>query len=173
MIVVSDTTPLISFLKIGHLDLLQKLFGEVQIPEAVFHELTENKKFFHEAEQIKNCFFIQVVEVKEYQFVNLLRRATGLDLGESEAIILSDSIHADLLLMDEVKGREVADNRLAYGSLSKWTYHCQRSGRMYKDFKGIGKAYRRTVFPNVTGKYEGMSCRTGSIQPMEKNQCTA
>ncbi len=109
MIVVSDTTPLISFLKIGHLDLLQKLFGEVQIPEAVFHELTENKKFFHEAEQIKNCFFIQVVEVKEYQFVNLLRRATGLDLGESEAIILSDSIHADLLLMDEVKGREVAE----------------------------------------------------------------
>lgn len=109
MIVVSDTTPLISFLKIGHLDLLQKLFGEVQIPEAVFHELTENKKFFHEAEQIKNCFFIQVVEMKEYQFVNLLRRATGLDLGESEAIILSDSIHADLLLMDEVKGREVAE----------------------------------------------------------------
>ena len=109
MIVVSDTTPLISFLKIGHLDLLQKLFGEVQIPEAVFHELTENKKFFHEAEQIKNCFFIQVVEVKEYQFVNLLRRATVLDLGESEAIILSDSIHADLLLMDEVKGREVAE----------------------------------------------------------------
>lgn len=89
--------------------MLQKLFGEVQIPEAVFHELTENKKFFHEAEQIKNCFFIQVVEVKEYQFVNLLRRATGLDLGESEAIILSDSIHADLLLMDEVKGREVAE----------------------------------------------------------------
>ena len=37
-------------------------------------------------------------------------RATGLDIGESEAIILSDQIKADLLLMDEVKGRQVARN---------------------------------------------------------------
>ena len=32
MIVVSDTTPLISLLKINRIDLLEKLFGEVLIP---------------------------------------------------------------------------------------------------------------------------------------------
>ena len=31
MIVVSDTTPLISLLKIDHIDLLEKLFGQVLI----------------------------------------------------------------------------------------------------------------------------------------------
>ena len=36
MIVVSDTTPLISLLKIERLDLLKKLFENVLIPQAVF-----------------------------------------------------------------------------------------------------------------------------------------
>ncbi len=40
MIVVSDTTPLISLLKINRIDLLEKLFGDVLIPQAVFDELT-------------------------------------------------------------------------------------------------------------------------------------
>ena len=50
MIVVSDTTPFISLLKIGRLDLLQKLFGEVHVPRAVFAELTQNPRFTEEAE---------------------------------------------------------------------------------------------------------------------------
>lgn len=36
MIVVSTLPPLISLMKIGHLDLLKTYFGEVQIPVAVF-----------------------------------------------------------------------------------------------------------------------------------------
>ncbi len=43
MIVVSDTTPIISLMKAGRLELLHKLFGTVYIPEAVYQELTENK----------------------------------------------------------------------------------------------------------------------------------
>lgn len=34
MIVVSDTTPLISLLKINRINLLERLFGEVMIPQA-------------------------------------------------------------------------------------------------------------------------------------------
>ena len=40
MIVVSDTTPLISLLKINRIDLLEKLFGQVFIPQSVFDEKT-------------------------------------------------------------------------------------------------------------------------------------
>ena len=39
MIVISDTTPLISFLKIDRLDLLKTLFEVVQIRRSVFAEL--------------------------------------------------------------------------------------------------------------------------------------
>ena len=38
MIVVSDTMPLISLLKIDKVYLLEKLFGKILIPQAVFDE---------------------------------------------------------------------------------------------------------------------------------------
>jgi len=58
MIVISDTTPLISLLKIGKLDLLEGLFHEILIPQAVYEELTSNPRFYDEALQVKNCGFI-------------------------------------------------------------------------------------------------------------------
>ena len=38
MIVISDTTPIISLLKAEQLEVLEALFGEVFIPEAVYEE---------------------------------------------------------------------------------------------------------------------------------------
>ena len=110
MIVVSDTTPLITLLKADQLDILGKLFGEVFIPEAVYSEVTGNESFKEEADIIRNASFIQIVKVQNESNVLFLQRATGLDLGESEAIIYADEIKADILLMDEVAGRRVAQN---------------------------------------------------------------
>ena len=109
MIVVSDTTPLISLLKIERLDLLEKLFGNVLIPQAVYEELTVDERFKLEAEQLKQKEFITVQPVKNPDSVSILKRATGLDQGESEAIVLTDEAKAELLLMDEAKGRAVSN----------------------------------------------------------------
>lgn len=108
MIVVSDTTPLISLLKINRIDLLKKLFGKVLIPDAVFSELTVDERFRLEADQIRQKKFIVVKSVANSEAASLLRRATGLDQGESEAIVLTDEWKADLLLMDEAKGRNLS-----------------------------------------------------------------
>ncbi len=101
MIVVADTTPLISLLKINRLELLERLFGEVMIPKAVFDELTVDKRFRTEADQIRQESFIVVKPVNNQESASVLKRATGLDQGESEAIVLTDELEADLLLMDE------------------------------------------------------------------------
>lgn len=108
MIVVADTTPLISLLKIGHFDILNKLYGTVHIPKAVFDELTLNADFGDEAEIVKKASFLQIRTDISHEKVDLLRRAANLDLGESEAIILADSEDTKLLLIDEVHGRIVA-----------------------------------------------------------------
>ena len=108
MIVVSDTTPLISLLKINRLELLERLFGDVMILTAVFDELTVDKRFRTEADQIRQKSFIVVKPVNNQESASVLKRATGLDQGESEAIVLTDELEADLLLMDEAKGRSVS-----------------------------------------------------------------
>lgn len=108
MIVISDTTPVISLLKADQLLLLQQLYGKVLIPTAVYRELTENPVYTREADVIKRTNYLSVVETENERAVNILKAVTGLDAGESEALILYDEQKADLLLMDERKGRGVA-----------------------------------------------------------------
>ena len=108
MIIISDTTPIISLLKAEQLELLQKLYQTVLVPRAVYRELTENPAYMEEAETIKSVDFLSVVTIENIKSVNVLRSVTGLDEGESEALIMYDEQKADLLLMDEHKGRSVA-----------------------------------------------------------------
>ena len=46
--------------------------------------------------------------MQNLESIKLLKWAAGLDQGEREAIILTDELYADVLLMDEVKGRTVS-----------------------------------------------------------------
>ena len=108
MIVISDTTPLISLLKIERLDLLEKIFGQVFIPDGVFNELIQNKNYTQEANMIISSDFIVTKSVSDRKAVEILEKTTSLDRGESEAIILFSELKAELMLMDERRGREVA-----------------------------------------------------------------
>ncbi len=108
MIVISDTTPIISLLKAGHLELLHQLYEQVFVPQAVWRELTENPSYVEEKRIIETTKFLSAVPVKNAKSVDILRSVTGLDAGESEALILYDEQNANLLLMDERKGRNVA-----------------------------------------------------------------
>jgi len=83
---------------VGRARLLEKLFGEVVIPPAVFDELTA----FHDA--IPS--WARVVAVRD--ITKAERFSDVLDRGESEALVLAVELGADFLLMDEKAGREVA-----------------------------------------------------------------
>lgn len=107
MIIISDTTPIITLLKIERLDLLEKLFGAVVIPNAVYKELTSNTKYLSEAQIIGGCPYLKRHEVSDWGSIKKMREV-GLDAGESEAIALAEERGADLLIIDERKGRNVA-----------------------------------------------------------------
>ncbi len=99
MIVVSDTSCVTNLLAIGHADLLQKMFGEVIVPGAVWREL--------EAGHLSLPPFLRMVPVCDAEAARVL--ATGpLAEGEAEAIILARETGAEFLLMDETAGRVLA-----------------------------------------------------------------
>ena len=111
MIVVSDTTPLICLLKLDLLVVLQKMYREVALPEAVFDELAANTVFQEEAQAIRGCAFLRKEAVRNRFAVRVLEAEMLLDRGESEALVLAEDLQADLLLVDERRARAIAKQR--------------------------------------------------------------
>jgi predicted nucleic acid-binding protein len=105
-IVVSDTTAITHLAKIGALNILQKLYLEILIPEAVYSELAQVKRTQPGALQVLNSNWIKTVKIKNQSVVNKLTR--HLDIGESEAIALSIELQSDILIIDEKAGRAIA-----------------------------------------------------------------
>jgi uncharacterized protein len=105
VIVVSDASAVTSLAAIGQLSLLERLFGTVVIPEAVFRELTDLPDQPGGAE-VQSHSWISVRAPADRIRVASLR--SKLDSGEAEAIVLAIELRADLLVMDERLGREVA-----------------------------------------------------------------
>ncbi len=106
MIVVSNTSPVVNLATIGQLDLLRQLYGKVVIPKAVRDEIVVVGAGPPGANEIESLDWIETGQVTNQTSVASLR--LELDQGESEAIVLAIEMNADLLLLDERKGRMIA-----------------------------------------------------------------
>jgi predicted nucleic acid-binding protein len=102
LIVVSDTSPLSYLHLIGRLELLRLLYGKVVIPPAVDKEIRSAERLHEKLDRS----FIEVVGPRDKEKVTEL--LSEIDRGESEAIVLALELGADLLLIDEATGRDVA-----------------------------------------------------------------
>jgi len=108
MIVVSDTSPLINLAWLGRLELLQSLYGQIYIPDAVWQEVVVGGKGQPGAAEVQAADWIERNVVSNLPLVQALRQ--DLDAGESQAIALAIETNSDLLLMDERLGRQTAEH---------------------------------------------------------------
>jgi predicted nucleic acid-binding protein len=102
--VISNTTPILSLIKIGKLDILKELYGQIMIPEAVFNEMEVGKDWLF----YKDLSKIDWIRIEPIQQITSKLYLFDLDAGEAEVIILAQEQKADLVIMDEIMGRRYA-----------------------------------------------------------------
>lgn len=112
MIVVSDTSPILYLLLIDQLDLLPRLYRRIIIPDVVQAEMQNlgaplelqnwiaSPPHWLEIHPVSNSASSAPTNVR-----TLLQR---LDPGEQAAILLAQTLNADLLIVDDLDARQTA-----------------------------------------------------------------
>jgi len=108
MLVIADASPLHYLILLASTEMLPRLFDRVVIPRTVAQELQHPQ-----APTVVRVWMAAPPAWLTLQDVSTApdARLALLDAGERDAILLAQSLHADLLLMDEWEGRREAARR--------------------------------------------------------------
>jgi predicted nucleic acid-binding protein len=104
--VISNTTPILSLLKLEKLDLLEKLYTSIIIPKAVWQEIEIGR----EGNYYQDLSVLPWIEILTVQNEQSIQYLTDLDPGEAEVIVLAREMKADLVIIDESLGRSYAQH---------------------------------------------------------------
>jgi predicted nucleic acid-binding protein len=102
MLVIADSGPIISLAVIDQLDLLETIYGEVYISEAVWQEVSRYIEPFAipQVHDLKG-------KIRKLSGTNLF--AGLMDTGEAEAASLYLELNADYLIIDDRTARRMAE----------------------------------------------------------------
>ena len=109
--IVADAGPLIALARVGQLDLLRRLYGQVLVPSAVLHELALGSGRPGAATLETAIEAGWLVEHRATQDITVPELTPLLGRGEAEAIFLAAQERPQFLLIDDAKGRTVARQR--------------------------------------------------------------
>ncbi len=127
--VVADAGPLIALSRIGALNLLRQLLGEVWITSVVRHELLDTGPFQGQTEivHVLSAWLRETtVEIMDWRSIH-----PGIDPGEASSICLAEQHPNSLLIIDDRAGRLEAKARgLRYIGLPGLIVQARRMGKL-------------------------------------------
>lgn len=104
MKVFSNTTPLIALSAINQLELLPRLFEQIHLTDEVISECAAGGRIF-----VPNLHDLSWVTRTAFRQSITPHILLELDSGEKSTILAAQEHHADLVLIDEKLGRNVAE----------------------------------------------------------------
>lgn len=103
--IVADTGPIIASARIGRLDLLRQVLGELVVPPAVYDALVGKGKGRSGAQEVERAEWIRRETIGD--MTTLAQLPPELGEGEREAIVLAEEQGARFFA-DDRKARDVA-----------------------------------------------------------------
>lgn len=105
-IVVSNASPLINLARVGYFDLLVAFYRQIVIRQAVYEEIVVRGEGREGSREVRAADWVTVQVPQDDLAVRAL--AAELGTGEASAIVLAQELGASLLLIDEIRGRRIA-----------------------------------------------------------------
>jgi predicted nucleic acid-binding protein len=103
--VISNTSPLFYLHRLRQLDLLQKLYTRLLVPEAVVDELQAGRDQGEDVPELTGYDWIEVRAVRMPAVVTLI---SDLGAGEAQVLVLALEVPGSLVLLDDRLARAVA-----------------------------------------------------------------
>jgi len=104
-VVIVNTSPLFYLHRLGCLNILEKLYGEIVIPGAVVDELKEGKRVGEDVPEIADYKWINVKDVTIPAFIKII---SDLGHGEAEVLALACEEKEPLVIIDDEIARKIA-----------------------------------------------------------------
>lgn len=141
-VVISNTSPLLYLHQIGHLDLLRRLYGTIQIPQAVSLELGAGAQ---QGLDVPDTGALEWLEVQTVRETSSLPVVIDLGAGEAEAIALAVAHSGSLLILDDGLGRRIAQlNKITYTGTLGVLIKAKRQG-LLSNLAQVVEALRKTT----------------------------
>jgi predicted nucleic acid-binding protein len=145
VIVLSDSSPLITLTEIGYLETLARLYGRIIITSNVYGEVVVTGEGLPGANQITDAPWIRVMPTDKPEYSR-----PRLGAGESSTITLAIEMNADLVLMDARQARKAAEAEglVVFGSVGV-----------------LETAFRKGFLSDLTAAYRRLLASAAYINP--------
>jgi predicted nucleic acid-binding protein len=104
-LVISDTSPLFYLHRLRRLDLLQKLYQRITVPQAVADELKAGGDQGEDVPNIREYEWLKVRSVRVPEVITLI---TDLGAGEAQVLALAIEEPGSLVILDDSLARQIA-----------------------------------------------------------------
>ena len=108
MIVLADSSPLITLARARYFELLHEFYGEVVVSREVRDEISVAGAGLPGAGEMQQANWIRVQPNPSESSPEVKAACAGLGAGERSSIYLASSLTADLVLIDEERVRRAA-----------------------------------------------------------------